>query len=61
MKKKDYSRDPRFTPDDVLIDIATTCSSRQVALSAEVELRRRHPSRKAARSIKRALAGKERG
>ena len=38
--------------DDFLIDLATTCSNRGVALQAEMQLRRRYPSRKAAKFVR---------
>jgi hypothetical protein len=37
--------------DDLLIDIATTCSNRGVALSAEMHLRKRYPSKTAAKKL----------
>lgn len=39
-------------PDEHLIDIATTCSNRGVALAAEVALRKRYPSKRAARAVR---------
>lgn len=33
-------------PDDFLIDIATTCSDRGIALQSEIILRKRYPSKK---------------
>ena len=45
-KHKLCASDPvRGLPDDFLIAIATTASSRAVALQAEVLLRKRHPSK----------------
>lgn len=49
-------RTRRIVTDDALMDFSTTCSNRGVALAAEMELRRRHPSRKASRRIKEAQA-----
>ena len=42
--------------DDDLIDMATTCSDRGIALASEMELRRRYPSKK---SIKARSKGSE--
>ena len=44
--------------DDDLIDIATTCSNRGLALNAEMHLRKRYPSK---RKLKRATGDKENG
>lgn len=41
--------------DDMLIDIATTCSNRAVALGAEMTLRLRYPSRVKIKRPKREL------
>lgn len=40
-------------PDDQLIDFITTCSNKGVALTAEIELRKRYRSAAATRAIKR--------
>jgi hypothetical protein len=37
----------RLMSDDDLIDVATTCSNRGVALAAEIALRKRYPKRRA--------------
>jgi hypothetical protein len=42
----------RLATDDDLIDFATTCSNRGVALLAEMYLRKRYPSRGAAKMLK---------
>lgn len=58
-------RDPRIdrtkeilskVSDDFLIDMATTCSNRGMALASEMQLRARYPSRKVVRRRKPAAA-----
>ena len=36
----------RMLGDDDLIDIATTCSNRGVSIAAEIQIRKRYPSKK---------------
>jgi len=43
---------PYTIPDEDLIAIATSCSNRQIALSAEIALRKRYPSRKTSKLLK---------
>lgn len=42
--------------DDMLIDVATTCSNRGIALAAEVALRKKYPSVRAKRMQQDAVA-----
>ncbi len=52
--------DPAYrTDDDTLIAMATTCSNRELALHAEVTLRKRYPSRKARKAIRDAEVEKQ--
>lgn len=43
--------------DDSLISFTTTASNRGIGMAAEIALRRRYPSRKAQRLIRKKMAG----